>query len=51
MYTVATCPLCDQRYRIQRWPLPKVPRFSRVVIDLQKCRPDAYESSRLRIAR
>jgi hypothetical protein len=34
MYTVATCPFCDKRYRIQPWPLKDVPNFSRVVIDL-----------------
>jgi C4-type Zn-finger protein len=32
-FTLATCPLCEERYRIEPWPLPNVPHFSRVVID------------------
>lgn len=34
MYTVVTCPLCDQRYRIQPWPMPNVLRHSRIVFAL-----------------
>jgi hypothetical protein len=34
MFTVATCPLCDERFRVQPWPMPNVLRHSRVVFQL-----------------